>query len=354
MKGELTLKEWTREAVTISELRINGRIASDEGGYHLYWPLSGAKFQYSGQDLLVQITSETQVFPIYMAILVDRKPVIRFPLLKGSYWYPVLQSMDGSLHEIEIVRETQPIENNGECDCYLTHFRGNGSFRAMKPAPLRIEFIGDSITCGEGIVGACGNQEWNTLYLSPSSAYPQLLSSALGADIQTVSMGGWGVYSDWQNNKDRNIPAIYERTCAFTQAGNTPYDFSFDPDIVIVNLGTNDHTAMQLLSEAERYQRMTEIEAETVAFMGMIRKHNPNAFILWTYGMTGQTLSGVFRYAVIQAKREGIDRSGYLRLSKCEPEKQGSRNHPGFDNHRKACDRILGYLKKYGLISSEQ
>ena len=344
------MEEWTRKAVTISELRVTGRMISDESGYHLYWPLSGAKFLYTGHNLMVQFKADYHVFPIYIAVLVDRKPVIRFPLLKGSFWYPVLQAMDDRLHEIEIVRETQPVENNGECDCYLTHFRGDGRFTVLKPASIRMEFIGDSITCGEGIAGARGNHEWNTLYLSPSGAYPQMLASLLGADIQTLSMGGWGVYSDWTNNKERSIPSIYERVCAFYHSGNIPYDFSFDPDIVIVNLGTNDQSSIRLLPEAERHRRMTEIEAETVAFIGTIRKRNPNAFILWTYGMAGQMLSGVFRYAVIRAKREGIERTGYLRLPECAPGKLGSRNHPGIDNHRIACERILAYLRKYNLV----
>ncbi|MBQ9008940.1 MAG: hypothetical protein IJ088_06380 [Clostridia bacterium] len=343
------MEEWTREALTIPELRITGRINTDPNGYHLYWPLSGAKFQYTGQNLMVRLTSDYHAFPVYMAVLADGKPVIRFPLLRGSFWYPVLLTMDGKPHTIEILRETQPIEGNGECDCLMTHFQGDGCFSELKPAPLRIEFVGDSITCGEGIVGAPGNQEWNTLYLSPSGAYPQMISSALGADIQVVSLGGWGVYSDWQNNQDHTIPSIYEHTCAFRQTGDVSYDFSFDPDIVIVNLGTNDHSALQLLPESERYPRMTKLEMETVAFIATIRKRNPNAFILWTYGMAGQMLSGVFRYAVIRAKREGIDRTGYLRLTDCSPEEQGSRNHPGAENHRRACDLILGYLRKYGL-----
>ena len=107
MKGELTLKEWTREAVTISELRINGRIASDEGGYHLYWPLSGAKFQYSGQDLLVQITSEAQVFPIYMAVLVDRKPVWAVDGIKSiGHTVPTEVEMEQAVAVVAVANES--------------------------------------------------------------------------------------------------------------------------------------------------------------------------------------------------------------------------------------------------------
>ncbi|MBQ8093471.1 MAG: hypothetical protein IJ242_07840, partial [Clostridia bacterium] len=132
--------------------------------------------------------------------------------------------------------------------------------------------------------------------------------------------------------------------CALSTNGRVHYHFQWQPDAVIINLGTNDQSALNKLPESERSGRLHLLETEAVAFLHMIRKHYPNAYLLWVYGMAGQTLSGVFRYAIASAKREGLTRIGYLRLLECTPEQMGARQHPGIENHRKAKERILSYL----------
>ena len=341
---------WTQPVKDMPELQIMGRTQSDAQGIRLFWPLSGIRFAYTGSRLRCGIECEYETMPMYAAVLVDHMPVLRFPLERGQHVYPVLEGMDLKPHEIEIVRETQPVMDDPGSVFRIISLEGDGTAAPARQASVHIEYIGDSITCGEGTVGAPGSQDWHTVYLSPVNGYMQMLNAALHADCQVFAEGGWGLYSDWLNRQEHNIPAIYERVCALSQDGNLPYDFQWQPDLVIINLGTNDASALKTLTGSERQDRLKMLETEAVAFLDMIRKRYPSAYLLWTYGMAEQSLSGVFRYAVSRARQEGMKLVGYLRLLENRPETMGAREHPGRECHRQAAERILSYVIRNKVI----
>lgn len=345
---------WTKAARDMQELQILGRSMMDEQGIRLFWPLSGIRFLFSGPRLSCEIECTYGSMPMYAAVLLDKAPILRFPLECGRHTYAILGGMDRKQHEIEIVRETQPIMDEPDSTFRITALEGEGTVYAPKQAAVHIEFIGDSITCGEGTTGAPGNQTWHTVYLSPVNSYMRMLTAAVKGDCHIIAEGGWGLYSDWQDCQDHNIPAIYERVCALSQDGDTPYNFQWQPDVVVINLGTNDASALQNLPDADRHERLRTLETEAVAFLGIIRKRYPSAFLLWAYGMAEQSLSGVFRYAITRARQEGMERVGFIRLTDMNEETMGSRQHPGIECHRQAKDRILSYLIKNNVIPSSK
>ena len=91
----------------------------------------------------------------------------------------------------------------------------------LRPLPeksRKIEFIGDSITCGYGIEGVCNVDVFNTPQENPFKNYALRTAKALDADYQLVSWSGIGLISDWippeRDTPDETVlmPQLYPYT----------------------------------------------------------------------------------------------------------------------------------------------
>ena len=62
-----------------------------------------------------------------------------------------------------------------------------GSFCELKPQKLKIEFIGDSITSGEGLAGSANDWDWIPQWFVGSNTYAAQLSRMLNVDFSVIS-----------------------------------------------------------------------------------------------------------------------------------------------------------------------
>ena len=170
-------------------------------------------------------------------------------------------------------------------------------------------------------------------------------SDMLGADGEWVSQSGWGVYSDWNQDRRHTLGAIYPQVCALMPAGRTDYDFAAHPvEAVVVNLGTNDMGALNTTPEAERPARREAIAAAVEAFLVQLAAARPGAPILWICGMCGSGLDALLERAVTDAaKRHGIP-AAFRPVPPCPEDDQGSRQHPGWVSHRAAACIVADHL----------
>ena len=100
---------------------------------------------------------------------------------------------------------------------------------------LRIEYIGDSITCAWGIESASEAEPFQTTTQNFELTYAFLSAKELDADYSGVCYSGSGVAGG-----GNQMPKVYTQTNAFTSY-NEEWDFTkFPNDVVVINLGTND------------------------------------------------------------------------------------------------------------------
>jgi hypothetical protein len=52
--------------------------------------------------------------------------------------------------------------------------------------------VGDSITSGEGTVGAVYEEDWISAFFSAENTYPRMVADALSAEYRVISQSGWG------------------------------------------------------------------------------------------------------------------------------------------------------------------
>ena len=106
----------------------------------------------------------------------------------------------------------------------------------------KIEFIGNSITCGYGVesmeMSAPFEDETENHWLT----YANIVSDSLKAQHTSISRSGIGVYRNYDGPKTgstENMPWQYEYTLFNKQ--EEKWDFTkYQPQLVCINLGTND------------------------------------------------------------------------------------------------------------------
>ena len=358
----------------IPHYKVHGRTVPGTCPLPLFFNGSAVELNVSGSELWADLEVSWQNLEIWVTIEVNGELMSRLMLAPGNHSLCLFRGMSGEpVKNVRITRETQAMLEDEDC-CLIVHgFQTDGDFHPVPKRKYTLEFVGDSITSGEGTYGAKGDMDWIPMYMSYSRDYAKMTAEALGADAYIISKGGWGVLSGWDNNPDTNIPSRYEQLCGLC-CGNkneslgafAPYDFTLrKTDAVIVNLGTNDASAFQQpawhdpatgrtfkqrLNPDGTFveEDLNRFEDAVVSFLKMLRKHNPQAHIIWCYGMIGYDLSFAINDAMIRYIRESSDHNViYLQLPGLTEETVGSNNHPGEPSQRRTAQVLTEYLQDY-------
>ena len=108
----------------------------------------------------------------------------------------------------------------------------------------------------------------------------------MDADYSSVCYSGAGIvsgYSGGDKNSANLFPPFYKN---ISRNSNYKGEFDFSEhkyDVIFINLGTNDSNYVK----ANAQQRNDEFIQEYVDFLGNVRKHNPDSYIICTLGSLG-------------------------------------------------------------------
>ena len=341
--------EWDQETILRDpRFVLLGRRNEQEDPLRFFWPGSGVAVTLQAQEMSAIVEADWGGHSPWMSVLMDGVPVSRFPLRRGIHEYALLTGMEGAdAHRISLIRDTQPMEDDERLTVRLCGLKADAE-PEESPDRLRIEFVGDSLTSGEGLAGPVGASEWKTVWMSAAYGYAAQVCALLGADGEWVSQSGWGVVTDWNQDRQHVLPSIYGQVCALQSAGRRAYDFAAHPvDAVVVNLGTNDMTALSALVEPERTERAAEFLKAVGNFCRQLRSLRPGTPVLWVCGMCGNGLNGLLECAV-RAAAETISDSHmvFMALPSCKQDELGSLGHPGYLSHRRCAELIAKRLKQ--------
>ena len=351
----------------LPQVRLSGRFDPEQDGFPMMWTGACATMRVMSSTLEVQITCDYDMYKPYISFEVDGLRAQFFAPLKGTHWYNVYLSMDPQKkHEVRIIKETQAFSADPKSCVTLHALRTDGAFEPLPAPRLKLEFIGDSITSGEGMRGPKDFLEWVPMMFSASSNYTRYAADALHADVQVVSQSGWGVVSSWDNVPANNLPDVYDFVCrpmAMDGRPNSgaekPYDFSFHPDWVIVNLGANDLGAMnheawtnpvtgESFRQSDDDASRQRFDDSYVAFLHKLHVRNPQAHILCLFGVIGdETFEKRVQRVVERAAAEGIP----VQMISLEDMSKlrggiGSREHPGEASHRRMAQAVVRAIRK--------
>lgn len=356
----------------IKNYKIHGR--TDEGQYPLplFFNGSGIEVNVTGSELWIDIDVDCEIHEPWIWTSVNGAFMSRQMLLPGVQSLCLFRGMSpDAVKNVRFTRDLQAMSEDDFCHVLIRGFQTDGSFLPVSDKPYKLEFIGDSITSGEGTYGAKEDTDWLAMYMSSSRNYAVMVSDALNAEYRLISQGGWGVLSSWDNNPDCNIPSIYEKICGLAKGcfneklgAAKPHNFKiWQPDAVIVNLGTNDASAFnqpewrnpetgetfkQHLNPDGTYNQedLMRFKQAVIDFLSMLRKNNPASHIVWTYGMLGYDLTLAITDAMNTYQTlTGDTNTAFLQLPNTTDDTVGAHAHPGVKSHERAAKVLTEYLK---------
>ena len=313
------------------DIKISGRSMELSEGVACDFAASGIEFNalVAGD---VKITAECSA-TTYYTVYVDGIRQARLRMNAGTGEYVIAKDLDAGKHNIKLVKQTHV----GLSISTLLSLNMKGELiDAPKDKELLIEFVGDSITCGYGVVNypTAGVKSYNTAdYADASQAYAYKTSELLDADSSMISVSGWTLISG-----DSSVPEKVYNYTSYRRSTTDVYTPSRAADVVVINLGTND---------IGRDDYAEKFIPEAKAFVSAVREKNPDALIVFAYGMmmSGETLKD-FEADVQTIVRElGASDAGVFAV-KLPTNQAAGNGHPSIDGHTEAAKMLADFIKK--------
>lgn len=335
----------------IPEIRLLGRMDTAQRPIALDWTGSGLEVRFRGSCIWAELEAPTPAPIFWMIVLADGYPVCRFPVEPGIRFYPLLLGMDPEKERtVTLLKETQCMPAAPEATVRVRSLRHDGQLLSLPDYALKIEFIGDSLTSGEGSLAPRGNDEWITPWFSARGNYSWYACRELNAERRVLSQSGYGVCWDWEHTERNNMTDGYEKNIgvlfgeAAEQRGcQKPCDFrSWQPDIVCIRLLSNDANGIRQKNSLEQ-DRETVIRG-CLRLIRKVRANNPAARIVWILPGS-DSFPEIGKEAVFRALAEGVGQISCFALPDYTEEDYGARAHPNAVWNQKAGLLLADYLK---------
>ncbi|MBK6937870.1 MAG: acetyl xylan esterase [Chitinophagaceae bacterium] len=202
----------------------------------------------------------------------------------------------------------------------------------------KIEFIGNSITCGMGNDDSeipCKTKNWYDQHNAWLS-YGAITARNMKAQFHLSSVSGIGLMKSCCGHKIV-MPQVFDNINMFSDT--IAWDFKrYQPDVVTVCLGQNDGIQDSAIF-CNNY----------VSFMHQLRQHYPRTtFILLTSPMADDKLRNFLRSSIYEVKAR-LEKEGERKVFTHVFEKQyiaGCDAHPSKAEHKEIADELTALIKK--------
>ena len=323
----------------------------------LYCALSGtgAEFSFTGTKCTVSITGDsTALVPsdnqARVGIYVNGERVIDDMIDNLQESYDVFSSETAQDVTFSIVKLSEsPMSTFSISDITVM----GTPIKPTADKDLLIEFVGDSITCGYGADDPDQNHNFSTKTEDVTKAYAYKTAQALNADYSMVSFSGYGIISGYTNNDQKvsaqTVPQYYTKLgyCWSAKPSFDPAKLDWDfskrqPDLIVVNLGTNDDSYTK-----DDPAKQDEYSAAYAEFLKTIRANNPDARILCVLGIMGDRLFPSVQKAVDNYSAETGDTNiSAMKFDVQDPADGYSADwHPSITTHDKASEKLVNEIK---------
>ena len=341
----------TECSIHSEKIRLLGRMDETQTPVYLDWTGSGFEVNLKGEELWVELEATVRKPDLWVCAMADGYPVTRFPVQTGRHWYPLVMGMDAQTSRIvTLVKETQAMPDCPEATIAVHTIRYEGELLPLPERALRIEFIGDSLTSGEGALAPKDNDEWISIWFTACGNYTHYACKALNAERRVLSQSGYGVSWDWEGKPEGNMSDGYRKIvgtlkgeAAQARGCQKAYDFTAHPaDVVCVRLLTNDVGAMRRVGkEAEQTTVLTE---NCVQLIRTIRECNPEAKIVWIVP-SSNSLPTIAVHAVNRCMAEGIGDVSFFVMPDYGEADMGARQHPNAAYNERVGLMLADYLR---------
>lgn len=319
----------------------------DPRGVSFAWSASTIRFRFSGSECRIFLQhiydKDSEHNENYYTVFIDGKQstIIRATPTDSSFI--IAKNLSRGEHLVSIFRRT-------EAFCGIAVFQGidlgeNGEL--LNPPPLaerRIEYIGDSITCGYGNEASQETDDFLPKTEDAYRTYSAITSRNLAMEYRSICFSGRGIFQNYDLTRESTMLTLFDR---YYPQDTLSWNFSsWVPDAVVINLGTNDF--------AHHIPTEDHFVYAYVALLKKIRQYYPETMIVCLDGsmVSGENLTILRRYirsAISVVQESGDTRVQPFSLSTQGTYGYGANFHPNLKQNEINAMELTEYLE--GIIN---
>jgi hypothetical protein len=278
----------------------------------------------------------------YYNVILDKVVVSRIQTKAGQNTYTLALGLKDTIHEIEIFKLTEDWLGKTQF-CGFAIDDGKMLVDIPDKRELLIEFIGNSITCGYGNEGKNGDGGFSATTENHYLTYAAITSRSFNARHSGVCRSGIGIYRNYDGPITGNtdcMPNYYQRI--FFDKATPLYNFAQKPDLICIDLGTNDFSTDK--GDSALYVH------NYLRFIDTIQLKNSKADILCLLGpmMGGNTLTRVRKYIKFIVDSANLKNNGNVYFFEMSQQTGslgiGSDSHPTVAQHLKNAKELINFI----------
>lgn len=274
------------------ELYYEGRIMYHTDAAELSWTGTSVSICFEGKTMSAILQDRDTAN--YYNVIVDNKLTGKIHSTLQKQAYVLASGLTAGKHKVELFKRT-------EWDKGKTLFYGFEAPSETQVLPYpndksrKIEFYGNSITCGYAMEDLSGNDSWHGFFENGYLSYAALTARHYNASYNCISKSGIGIMLSWFS---LIMPEMYDRLDPTDP--DSKWDFNqYTPDIVVINLFQNDswlvkkHDHEQFIKRFGKTEPTESFIIEAYKnFVISIRTKYPKAKIICALGNMDATRDG--------------------------------------------------------------
>jgi lysophospholipase L1-like esterase len=331
------------------------------------YPGTSIKANFQGTSVAVIIKeygSGTDQTTNYFNVSIDGAAPIVLKVNNKDTLYTISNTLSDTEHQIEIFKRTE--SSVGKCD-----FRGLklADGKALLSPPdrnnLRIEFIGDSYSCGYGNevnIPQTGNPNtgFHSINENNYNAWGAIATRTLQAEYVCTAASGRGMYRNNTGSTAGTLPVLYDQIIADQNLPAWDHN-NYIPNILVIHLGTNDFFPVASGNAIDS----AAFVSTYINFINKMRGYYPSACIICAVpnGLSDYYPAG--KYNLTHAKNfikaivnyihtQGDKKVYYFSMTpqgtKGEP--YGEDYHPSLETHQLMADELVKFIETLTDCSS--
>lgn len=276
----------------------------------------------------------------YFNIFIDGQLVKILRVENNQIEYSIAENLPQGRHIVQIFKRTEALI--GVCEFLGFQIDKKAKvLPAKKTATKKIEFIGDSITCGYGNEGDKQSCPFTPETENGYLAYAAITAQNLKAEYITTCYSGKGLIQNYDKSKENTMPMLYQ--LIYPQSTQKWNFQQWIPDAVCINLGTNDF--------AHAIPDSIEFTKAYILLIDNILINYPNASIFCLVGsmLNGKNLQVIKSYieqVVNHQIAKGNKKVYFFEMSTQGKVGYGCDWHPNVAQHEINATELSVFIKK--------
>jgi hypothetical protein len=273
-------------------ISYEGRILFRSDAAELSWPGTSATIQFEGNRVSVILKDLDTAN--YYNVIVDNQVTTKFHTDTVKHSYVLASGLVKGKHLVQLFKRTE--WDKGKTLFYGFELPENAEIMSPpEPKRRKIEFFGNSITCGYAIEDYSGKDRGFGYFQNNYLTYAAITARHFDAQYYSTSKSGIGIMVSWF---PLIMPEMYDRTDPTDSTSK--WDFAqYTPDLVVINLFQNDSWIVKMPKNEEfkhRFGTKAPNESFIIAsyknFVKSIREKYPKASIICALGSMDATKVG--------------------------------------------------------------